>query len=113
MYKYNSEQSTQSTLNQNPSKIPCQPTLDQLAETFKALAHPARLAIVYALAEQPVCACELAEIADSSNSTTSRHLTVLRQAGIISNQRRGQQIFYKLEQPCVLTFMQCCGTTQS
>lgn len=93
--------------------IPCSNTRESLAETFKALAHPARLAIVYALADGPVCACDLAEVADSSASTTSRHLTVLRHAGIISHSRQGQMIFYKLEQPCVLSFMQCCGTTKS
>jgi len=89
---------------------PSRQTLDTLADTFKALAHPARLAIVYALAEGPLCACDLSGIAASSASTTSRHLTVLRHAGIISNSRKGQQIFYQLERPCILTFMDCCST---
>jgi DNA-binding transcriptional ArsR family regulator len=89
---------------------PCRQTLDTLADTFKALAHPARLAIVHALADGPICAYDLSEIADSSASTTSRHLTVLRHAGIISKSREGQQIFYQLERPCVLTFMDCCST---
>jgi len=91
----------------NKLQIPDEPTLNRLAETFKALAHPARLSIVHALADGPVCACELAEIAKSTNSTTSRHLTVLRHAGIISKSRRGQQIFYKLERPCILEIMTC------
>jgi ArsR family transcriptional regulator len=92
----------------NTASIPPQQMLNEQAETFKALAHPARLAIVHALANGPVCACELANIADSTASTTSRHLTVLRHAGIISCSRDGKKIFYRLERPCVLTFTQCC-----
>ena len=90
------------------TKRPDEKMLHNQAETFKALAHPARLAIVYALADGPVCACELADIAKSTNSTTSRHLTVLRHAGIISSERHGKEIHYTLERPCVLTFTECC-----
>ena len=95
--------------NLTTPQIPDEQTLIDLAETFKALGHPARLAIAHALADGPVCACELANIARSSNSTTSRHLTVLRHAGIISKSRRGQQIFYTLERPCLLSMMNCCN----
>ena len=94
-----------------PSATPlCRQTLDKLADTFKAMSHPARVAIVHALADGPMCAFDLAEVAESSASTTSRHLTVLRHAGIISNNRQGQQIYYQLERPCILTLMDCCST---
>ena len=88
-------------------QIPDADMLVELAVTFKALAHPGRLAMVHALADGPVCACDLAKVANSSNSTASRHLTVLRHAGIISSSRRGQQIFYTLERPCLLQIMDC------
>jgi ArsR family transcriptional regulator len=77
------------------------------AEIFKALGHPARMAIIHALEFGPVCACDLAEAAGSGPSTTSRHLTVLRHAGLIEDERRGQQIFYRLVYPCVLSFADC------
>lgn len=77
------------------------------AEIFKALGHPARMAIIHALADGPVCACDLARAAGCGLSTTSRHLTVLRHAGLIDDERRGQQIFYRLVFPCVLTFAEC------
>jgi len=77
------------------------------AEIFKALAHPARVAIVHALADGAVCACELADVAQCSAPTTSRHLTVLRHAGVISSKREGKMIFYALERPCVLKFLDC------
>lgn len=81
--------------------------MQRQAEVFKALGHRARMAMVHALADGPVCACELAEAAGCGLSTASRHLTVLRHAGLIADERRGQQIFYRLVFPCVLTFAEC------
>lgn len=77
------------------------------AVVFKALGHPGRMAIIHALAGGPVCACRLAEVAGCAPSTTSRHLTVLRHAGLIADERRGQQVFYRLTCPCVLGFAEC------
>ena len=77
------------------------------AEVFKALGHRGRMAIVHALADGPVCACELAEAAGCAPSTASRHLTVLRHAGLIIDERRGQQVYYRLLAPCVLGFAEC------
>ena len=81
--------------------------LNRQAEVFKALGHPGRMAMVHALADGAVCACQLAEVAGCTASTASRHLLVLRHAGLIADERRGQQIFYRLSCPCVLTFADC------
>jgi len=83
------------------------PLLRRQADVFKALGHPARMAIVHALGDGPVCACELAEVAGCAASTVSRHLSVLRYAGVIADERRGQQVFYHLAFPCVLNFAEC------
>ncbi|MEI8039440.1 MAG: metalloregulator ArsR/SmtB family transcription factor [Verrucomicrobiota bacterium] len=93
-------------------KAPVTPTraaLKRQAEVFKALGHPGRMAMVHALADGEVCACELATVAGCAPSTTSRHLTVLKHAGLIADERRGQQVFYRLSCPCVLTFAECIG----
>ncbi len=83
------------------------------AEVFKALGHEGRMAIIHALAGGPVCACKLAEAAGCGLSTASRHLTVLKHAGLIADERRGQQIFYRLACPCVLTFADCLNRIQA
>ena len=86
------------------------PSFDELkrqAEVFKALGHAGRLAIVHALRDGPVCACELAEVAGCRAPTASRHLSILRQAGLVEDERRGQQVFYHLSFPCVLGFAEC------
>lgn len=77
------------------------------AEVFKALGHPSRLAIVDALADGELCVCELNKTVDADMSTVSRHLSVLRNAGILSSEKRGNQVFYTLECPCITTFYGC------
>ena len=86
---------------------PTKAALIRQADVFKALGHPGRMSMVHALGDGPVCACELAAVAGCTASTASRHLTVLRHAGLIADERRGQQIFYRLSCPCVLTFAEC------
>lgn len=81
--------------------------LEARAEVFKALAHPSRLAIIDALAEGERCVAELNEEVDADLSTVSRHLTVLRNAGILSSEKRGNQVFYRLECPCITSFYSC------
>ena len=81
--------------------------LEARADVFKALGHPSRLAIVDALAAGERCVCELNEIVEADMSTVSRHLSVLRNAGILSSEKRGNQVFYRLECPCITTFYGC------
>jgi DNA-binding transcriptional ArsR family regulator len=82
-------------------------TLEARANVFKALGHPSRLAIIDDLAGGERCVCELNESVDADVSTVSRHLAVLRNAGILSSEKRGNQVFYRLECPCITTFYGC------
>lgn len=77
------------------------------AEVLKALGHPTRLAIVEMLAEGERCVCEINKLINADHSTISKHLTVLRKAGILSDRKQGLNVFYKLEVPCVLKFIGC------
>ena len=74
---------------------------------LKALAHPTRLFLVEELAERERCVCELTERIGDDISTVSKHLALLRDAGVLSSERRGQQIFYRLRVPCVLDVFGC------
>lgn len=85
-------------------------TLRQRAAVFKALGHPARLAIVDRLAEGECCVCvlmELAELPKLSGPTISQHLLVLKNAGVIADERRGKKVFYRLLMPCVAGISLC------
>ena len=86
------------------------PTLKLLegrAEVFKALGHPDRLRILEELAEGERCVCDLVASVGSSWSTVSRHLSVLKAAGVLTDEKRGLQVFYRVALPCVTTFMEC------
>lgn len=74
---------------------------------FRALGSPARLTLVRTLADGERCVCDLVAAAGLGWSTTSKHLDVLRAAGIVSSDRRGQQVFYRLELACVTDFIAC------
>lgn len=77
------------------------------AAIFKALGHPSRLLMVDALREGEKCVCELQELVGDDMSTVSRHLAVLRQAGIIASEKRGVNIYYTLSLCCLDTFLSC------
>ncbi len=77
---------------------------------IKAMAHPTRLFIVDELAKQTRCVCELTEMIGADISTVSKHLTILRQAGIVQDEKRGTQVFYTLRCPCVRQFFDCVET---
>ena len=75
---------------------------DPDAQLLHALADPMRLAIVRQLAEErETCACDLTVGIERSQPTVSHHLRVLREAGVLSAERRGTWIYYALEPAAV------------
>jgi ArsR family transcriptional regulator len=81
--------------------------LESRAKVMKALAHTSRLFIVEELSRGERCVCELTEMIGADVSTVSKHLAVLREAGLVLDERRGVQIFYRLRVPCILNFFGC------
>jgi DNA-binding transcriptional ArsR family regulator len=78
------------------------------ARIIKAMAHPARLLILDELSRNAErCVCELTEMVGSDMSTVSRHLAVLKGAGLVEDEKRGQMVFYRLRVKCVLSFFDC------
>ena len=79
---------------------------------FKALAHPTRLFIIDELSKKERCVFDLTEMVGSDMSTVSKHLSILKAAGIIADEKRGTQVFYTLKTPCVLNFFSCVADVQ-
>ena len=85
------------------------------AKLIKAMGHSTRLMIIEALEKKETCVCELQKMCAESDlkncgcdmSTISKHLSVLKNAGIVSIRKDKNQIFYKLKYPCLLSFMPC------
>jgi DNA-binding transcriptional ArsR family regulator len=82
------------------------------ARIIKALAHPTRLFIVDELSRGERCVCELTDMIGVEMPTVSRHLSVLRNVGILEDEKRGSQVFYRLRVPCVLNFFKCVQAVQ-
>ena len=77
------------------------------AEIIRALANPYRLQMVEMLAQGEMCMCEFDGVLELDYSTISRHLTLLRKAGIAGYRKQGKQVFYHLRVPCLLGFLTC------
>jgi len=81
--------------------------LQARARIVKAMAHPTRLFIVDELSRGERCVCELTDMIGADISTVSKHLTVLKNAGIVEDDKRGAQVFYSLRCTCILDFFSC------
>lgn len=80
------------------------------ARVAKALAHPSRLMMLEALHRKPRCVCELTELVGADQSTVSKHLAVLKNAGLVEDHKKGSMSYYRLRCPCVLEIFECVET---
>ncbi|HEX9052269.1 MAG TPA: metalloregulator ArsR/SmtB family transcription factor [Anaeromyxobacter sp.] len=74
---------------------------------LKAMAHPSRLLVLERLVEGECCVCDLQALVGSDMSTVSKHLALMRRAGLVEDRREGLKVFYRLRAPCVLRFLDC------
>ena len=81
--------------------------IERRVAVIKALAHPSRLAIAEALQAGEQCVCDLRDLVEADMSTVSKHLTVLREAGLVDMEKRGLNVFYRLRCACLLSFLEC------
>jgi ArsR family transcriptional regulator len=77
------------------------------AQILKALAHPTRLFIAEQLGKGERCVCELTGMIGADISTVSKHLLVMKNAGIVECTKRGTSMYYTLKMKCVLSFFSC------
>lgn len=79
--------------------------LDEEAEILKAMADPCRLMILKLLKEGELCACEIMVAIDRPQSTTSHHLSILKDAGLIRERKDGRWSRYRLSEGAVIETM--------
>lgn len=71
----------------------------ELARVFKAIGDPVRLRLLSLIASHSggeACVCDLTGVFDLSGPTISHHLKVLREAGLITGERRGTWVYYRV-----------------
>lgn len=70
--------------------------MKQLSNVTKALADENRIRILAALEPQELCVCQITELLHLASSTVSKHLFLLKQAGLVDSRKDGRWIFYRL-----------------
>ena len=83
--------------------------LAEQANIFKALGLPSRLIMAEALTRGPLCVCDLHKLVGGDLSTLSCHLAVMKEAGVVDDEKRGTNVFYSLSLGCLDTFLRCTG----
>jgi DNA-binding transcriptional ArsR family regulator len=81
------------------------------ADVFKAMGHPLRLGVIEFLQGGEKCVCEIVDHTGTGMSNISKHLSLLKKAGILSDRREGLKIMYRLIMPCTLDFARCVEGT--
>lgn len=89
------------------------PRYEARARIAKALAHPSRLMILEALEDREVCVCDLTALVGADQSTVSKHLALLKQAGLVEDRREGVLVYYRLKVCCLQGFWDCIETVLS
>lgn len=88
--------------------------IEQLAETFKALAHPIRLKIAIGLSQKKDCnVSKMVQKLEISQSSVSQHLKILKNSGVVKSERRGNEICYSLANDCIKKVLSCMGENQN
>ncbi len=82
------------------------PTEESISALFRTLGQPARIQILLLLAREDACVCHLEAYLGLRQAAISQHLMLLRDAGLVSANREGRNIYYHLDRPDLIAFFQ-------
>ena len=85
------------TVKKVKQKMPEDGFIYDLAELFKVFADSTRMKIIYALLEEELCVCDIANIVGTTQSAISHQLRLLKQSKLVKFRREGKTIFYSLD----------------
>ncbi len=83
------------------------PEAEIRAKIIKAMAHPARLMMIEFLKGGERSFSEIFDLFKLDKSTVSKHLLVMKEAGIVSSRKEGMDMIYRLDVPCITDFFNC------
>ena len=79
------------------SKLPNEDTFNRLADLYKLIGDTTRCRILFALDQDEMCVCDLANVLNMTKSSVSHQLAVLRRSGIVKCRRNGKEVYYTLD----------------
>jgi len=82
-------------------------TLAQMAECLKVMAHPIRLRMVDILLQGEFTVGEIAELCETKQNQACEHLRHMQSCGLLTSERHGQRVYYKIASPHLPTLIQC------
>lgn len=88
------------------SGLPAAASLEGLAELMKVFGDPGRLRILFALAAEELCVCDLSALLRCSQSSVSHQLALLRGARLVRSRREGKVVYYALDDPHVSSLLE-------
>jgi len=99
------------TMSKTPKRILSLPALQACASerslVVKAMAHPTRLLVMEALMQGEQCVNDLTAMAGCDVTTLSKHLSVMKKAGLLVCEKRGLNVYYQIACPCFADFFRC------
>lgn len=87
----------QEVVDKTVSKMPDADLFNKLAEFFKILGDTTRAKILYALDQNEMCVCDIANVLKMSKSSISHQLGTLRRSGIVRCRKEGKEVYYMLD----------------
>ena len=87
----------QDVVDKTLSKMPKQELFDKLAEFFKIIGDTTRTKILFALDQNEMCVCDIANVLGMSKSSISHQLSMLRKSGIVKYRKEGKEVYYTLD----------------
>jgi DNA-binding transcriptional ArsR family regulator len=95
-------------------ELPTDEVLEEAAECLRVMAHPVRLKMVNILMQGEFAVHEIAELCNTSANQTCEHLRLLKGHGLLSSERRGRTVYYKVLSPRLPRLVECisahCGS---
>ena len=83
-------------------RLPPQKTMEERGRIYQALSDPIRLRILYTIRDQPLCVCVIKACIGIADSKLSYHLTILKKAGLIEGEQKGNWIIYQITEKGLL-----------
>ncbi len=79
------------------SKMPEKELFQKLADFFKMIGDPTRTKILFALDQNEMCVCDIANVLGMTKSSISHQLATLKQSGIVKYRKEGKEVYYTLD----------------
>lgn len=73
--------------------------LNNFTEIGQALSDSSRVRALMSLRKQELCVCQLIDLLDLAPSTVSKHMAILKQAGLVETRKEGRWVYYRLAEP--------------